>query len=185
MPKMKPIIGVVKWILMIWGAVSLAAVIGMACIAGYSLGPGNREKIEKASPPDVRFVLNRCQLGDKRIEKVVHSYESARSFTGDHLDAYEIQISHLETEGLTSNMSNPSGCWYRGDQLPKILDDTMRSVGAFVGEIPWFPNEAELRSEKMYVFPTSIYCHGISPSAADLIFVRPSDKMIFYISFKT
>lgn len=89
---MKRIIPVLKWFLLVWGGISFvgAAVIGAFFI--YKLGPGNVDKVDSATAKDVRFVLNWSNLGDERIEKVIHSYISARSLTGDHLDAYAILI---------------------------------------------------------------------------------------------
>jgi hypothetical protein len=52
-------------------------------------------------------------------------------------------------------------------------------------EVAWFPRENELASDEMFVYPWSIYCHGTQPAAVELIFVRPKDKMVFYLSVKT
>ena len=62
---------------------------------------GNRDKTEFALKKDVQFVLNRCGLSDKQIIEVIHSHESARSFTGDHIDLYAIKTSDLSTEEVT------------------------------------------------------------------------------------
>jgi len=153
----------------------------------YSFGPGNRDRADSASSSDVAFVLNWCDLGADRIEKVLHSYVSARSFTGDHLDAYAIKIKHIDVAELTARTDDFGGRWYRGDQLPKVLDDAVGFVGGWLGsgKIPWFPTERTLRSSEVYVYPWSIYLHGITPSASELIFVRPWDKMVFYFGGKT
>ncbi len=178
------ILKVVKWGLLVWGAVSLVGVVGVVLLFAYRTGPGNHDKIDSASPRDVRFVLNWCRLGDDRTERVLHSHVSARSFTGDHLDAYAIKITRVEIAELESKTNDFSGHWYRGDQLPQILDGAVKFVAGWHHEIPWFPTESELRSSEFYVYPWSIYCHGVTPSAAELIFVRPSDKMVFYFGGK-
>ena len=175
----------VKWGLLVWGGISLVGVVGVAAFLAYQLGPGNRDKTDSASTHDVRFVLNWCGLGDERTERVLHSHVSARSFTGDHLDAYAIKITKVEVAELESKTNDFSGRWYRGDQLPQILDEAVKFVSGWHHEIPWFPTEAELRSSEFYVYSWSIYCHGVTPSAAELIFVRPSDKMVFYFGGKT
>ena len=74
-----------------------------------------------------------------------------------------------------------------GDEVSGVLDDAVDFLAGWLnsGEIPWFPSEEELRSDRYFVYPRSIYCHGVRPTAAQLIFVRPSDKMIFYFSGKT
>ena len=176
---------VARWSLLIWGALSLAGVIVFAAVIGYKLGPGNRDKIGLATAHDVRFVLNWCGLGDQRTEKVVHSHVSARSFTGDHLHAYAIKISHIDVAELTKETDHLRGRWYRGDQLPEIVAAGVDFVGGWLHELPWFPSKNELRGAEFYVYPWSIYFHGIRPTAAEIIFIRPSDSMIFYLSAKT
>ena len=179
------ILNFVKWLLLIWGGFSLVAAIALAAFFAYQLGPGNRDEDELATPHDVRFVLNWCRLGDERIDRVLHSHDSARSLTGDHLDAFAIKISRIDVSELTSKTDDFRGRWYRGDQLPQVLDEAVKFVGGWHHEIPWFPTEAELRSSEIYVYPWSIYCHGVTPSAAELIFIRPSDKMVFYFGGET
>ncbi len=184
---MKRLLLIGKWFLIIWGAISLIAVIGFGGFVVYGLAFGNKDEIDSASAHDVRFVLNCCNLGDSRIEKVVRSYESARSFTGDGLDAYAIKISHVTLEELTAtNTDNPTRRWYRGDQLSNILDDAVTFVGPWLPDkkISWFPKEAELKSNQFYIYLESIYYTNVRPTAVDLIFVRPSDKMVFYFSAK-
>jgi hypothetical protein len=164
---------------------SLIAFVGIATFFGYKTGPGNRTETETASKGDVRFVLNWCELGDDRVEKVVHSHVSARSFTGDHLDAYAIKISHVEIAELTKVTDAFRNRWYRGDQLPQVLSDAVGFVGGSLHKVPWFPREEELRSSEFYVYPCSIYCQGVHPAATALIFIRPSDQMVFYFDAKT
>jgi hypothetical protein len=174
-------------IILIWGGISLLGVIVIAGFVAYQLSFGNRAKTDVATSRDVRFVLNWCRLGDERIEKILHSYESSRSLTGDHLDAYAIKITHVDVSELTSNTDDLRGRWYRGDDLPQIIEGAVDYVSGYLGwnEISWFPKENELRSEKIYVYPWSIYYHGVRPTAAQLIFIRLSDKMVFYISGKS
>ena len=182
----KRILKVVRWILLVWGGLSLAGAIAFAAFIAFNAGPDIRDRNDVASSNDVRFVLNWCELGDKRIEKVVHSHVSARSLTGDHLDAYAIKISHINLAELASKTDQRPARWYRGDQLPKVLDDAVGFTGDWLkgGEISWFPREAKLRSTEFYVYPWRIDFHGVSPRAVQLIFVRPSDKMVFYFEAK-
>lgn len=184
---MKRIMTIAKWIFFIWGGISLLGVIVIAGFITYRQGYGNRPKSDIATPRDVRFVLNWCRLGDERIDKILHSYESSRSLTGDHLVAYAIKITHVDLSELTSITDESQGRWYRGDKLPQFIDAAVDYVSGYLGwnEISWFPNENELRSEKIYLYPWSVYYHGVRPTAAQLIFIRPSDKMVFYISGKS
>ena len=166
--------------LVAWGALCLLGALTAGGFAWYQVGPGNRTKENTATVRDVRFVLNHCELGEARSEKVLHSYVSPRSFTGDHLDAYAIKITHLEPgePGRIGDMG-----WYRGDQLPKNVEDALVFAGGLLHRVAWFPTN--LRSEEYYVYSWSTYFHGTRVGAAQLIFLRPADNMVFYFSGKT
>jgi hypothetical protein len=178
------ILAIARWSLLIWGAISLVGVVIFAVLSVRAVSQFGSNKIDSASPSDVRFVLNWCQLGDQRIEKVLHSHVSSRSFTGDYLDAYAIRISHIDVAELTKQTDEFTGRWYRGDQLPQIVGDAVDFVDGSLHEVPWFPTKEQLLSSEYYVYPWSIYCHGVRPTAVELIFIRPSDKMVFYFGSK-
>jgi len=171
-----------RQLLTIWGGISLIGVIVIVGYLLYSTTLGNTTVEGKATKSDVRFVLNWCELGDQRIDKVLKSYKSARSLTGDHLDAYAIKITNVTVDELLNNTPNRTGQWYRMDSLPKVLDEAVAFVGSWQHETPWFPSEDILRTKDFYVYPWSIYCHGISPTSAKLIFINPTEKMVYYIS---
>ena len=173
-----------RQILTIWGAISLVGVIVIIGYLAYSMTLGNENIENKATKSDVRFVLNWCGLGDQRIEKVVHSYTSARSFTGDYLDAYEIKITNVTVDELINENDSKPGHWYRMDSLPTVLDQAVTFVGGWQHETPWFPTEEKLRKKDFYVYPWSIYCHGVTPTAAELIFVNPTEKKVYYVGSK-
>lgn len=182
---MKRLWPIAKCFLIAWGIFCFVGAVGIAAFAAYSLGPGNRSSSKTASPHDVRFVLNWCGLGDARTEEVIHSYRSSRSFTGDHLDADAIRISHVDENELKKD--NFGSGWFRCDQATGVLNEALNFVVGWLhsDEIPWFLTADEIRSDQIYVYPWSIYCYGTRPTSVKLIFVRPRDKMIFYISCKT
>ena len=173
-----------SWFLMIFGGFCLVALLVLAVIVGYRIGPGNRDRIDSASRQEVVHVLNWCGLGAGRFEQVLHSHISARSVSGDHLDAFAIRISEVEISELLAKTNHTTGQWYRGDQLPPLLQETVSFVAGWQTRLPWFPPEAELRSAGIYAFPWSIYCRGLRPSAAEVIFVRPADKTVFFLGAK-
>ncbi|WP_272023421.1 hypothetical protein [Olleya namhaensis] len=168
-----------KKALMIWGGISLIGIILIFGYLAYSTTIGNKTVENKATKSDVRFVLNWCGLGDDRIEKVTNSYESGRSFTGDYLDAYGIDISKVTHDEL----KNKKG-FYRLDSLPKVLNDAVEMTNGWQYQIPWFPKLKDLQKEDVYVYPWSIYCNGIDPSGAELIFVIPNENKVYYIGTK-
>ncbi len=174
-----------KKILLIWGGIALVLFIGIGGYIIYALGPGNKNVINKVTVKDVRFVLNQIELGDERIEAVINSYVSSRSFTGDHLDAFAIKISHVDVAEIAEMKDRYREKWFRGDQLARVVDDAVSFIATAQWEIPWFPEEASLKSNNFYVYPVSIHYYGTYPSAAELIFIQPSSNMIYYISLKT
>ncbi len=168
-----------KNILAICGGISLIGIILLLGYLAYSMTIGNKNVENEATKSDVRFVLNWCGLGDQRIEKVTNSYASGSSFTGDYLDAYAIDISKVTLDEL----KNKNG-FYRLDSLPQVLNDAVKMTIGWQHEIPWFPRLEELKKEDVYVYPWSIYCNGIKPSGAQLIFVVPKDKKVYYFGTK-
>jgi hypothetical protein len=173
-----------RQLLTIWGGISLIGVIAIGGYILYSMTAGSSKVEGKATNSDVKFVLNWCGLGDQRIDKVLKSYTSARSFTGDHLDAYAIKITNVTVDELTNRSPNGPGQWYRMDSLPTVLDEAVSFIGGWQHETPWFPTEDSLRTKDFYVYPWSIYCHGVTPTATELIFVKPKEKMVYYVSAK-
>jgi hypothetical protein len=188
---MKRIWPAIRTFLWIWGVFSLVgvAVIGISVLRRLaspgSIFSSNRESSAKASKHDVRFVLNGCRLGEERYEAVVHSYISARSFTGDHLDAHAIRITHVSTNELKRDDCG-SG-WVRCVQVDGVLDDALKFVEGWTDsdDIKWFPSIEEIRTSEFYVHPLRIYCHGTRPGSVELIFLRPSDRMLYYFDCKT
>ena len=136
-----------KWLLLIWGGLSLVGVLAVTAYVVFSIGQGNRDKDGSASQHDVRYVLNWCQLGDQRIEKVIQSHVSTRSFTGDHLDAYAIKISQVDLAELTASTNDFSGRWYRCDQLPKVLEDAVAFASGWHTRFLGSPPRPSLRPQ--------------------------------------
>jgi len=182
---MERLIAIVRWTLMALGAISLVVALGVVGLVAYQVGPGNRDETDLASRDDVRFVLNWCELGDERIERVIHSHVSARSLTGDHLDAYAIAISHVDIDELTAGQREYGPRWYRGDMLPSAVEAAVDFLGGWRHEIPWFPSVDELRSSEFFVYPWRMTLRGTFPTSADLIFVQPKSNLVFYFSGDT
>ena len=155
---MKKIVIIVKWLLIVWGGLCLIGALVIGGFFVYELGPVIAAEINSASVDDVQFILNWCNLGDGRIEKVVKSHVSAGPlFTGDHLDAYAIKMTHVSIEELTASTDPRTHGTGRHHFLKVLM--MLLLLWAVVGsdEIGWFPKEEELRSSEVYVFPWSIY----------------------------
>ena len=171
----------VKIILMTLGVI-FSLIIIVPTLGGIYYSYTNTKKSNFAKKTDVDFVLNWTGLGAKRIKTVLNSTNSARSLTGDHLDAYEIQISHVSEKELQDPHS-----WSQGDKINSTYKDGIDFVTSWLeyDKITWFPKHDELASDKCYVYSWSIVYHGKYPTSAKMIFVIPSKKLVYYVSVKT
>ncbi|WP_417910916.1 hypothetical protein [Candidatus Electronema sp. PJ] len=174
-----------KTLLLIWGTFCALGVILFTGTLAYKLGLDNKNSNAIASKYDVRYILIWCGLGEERIKEVLHSYVSARAFSGDHFDAHAIRLSQVKEAELTRNEADDG--WFRGDQASGAVKDAVEFIEAWVPseEAPWFPAVKELRSPDIYVFPYTIHYDNTRVTDAELIFVRPKDNMLFFVGIKT
>ncbi len=184
---MKRILPIIKRFFLIWGVFSFAAMITLGALFAYWYGPGNKDKIDYAAKEDVRFVLNWCGIGDSNFKKVIHSFSSERSFTGDHFDAFAIEIKHISIDELTHNPKNGDTVWHRGDKLDGIIGDAIDFLAGSLTDdiVSWFLGENELRTDRYYCSISTLYYSKERPIGGSLIIIRPSDNMVFYIAEKT
>ena len=173
----------IRVILLAWGALSGVAVLAIGSYLFYQYSYGNTNKSDQAKIEEVRFVLNWANLGDDRIESVKHSYTSSRSLTGDHLDAYAIQITKVELSELKTKERGGQK-WTQGDQANGVLKESIELVSSFVNsdKLNWFPSEEKLLSNKVHITSWSILLHDERVTAAKLTFVFPEKKMVYYAS---
>jgi hypothetical protein len=173
-----------KSILATIGAISLAAVVGLAGYLTYSLTIGNQNEVDRATPDTVSFVLENADIPANMLQKVLHSYVSRRSGPGDHLDAYAIQLSSIDINVLAQNTAR-HGAWFRGDKLPQVIKDTVEFVASHQSEIEWLPSASEIQSEKYYVMPQFISIVGLRPYSARVILMNPKERLLILIDAKT
>ena len=169
----------VRNIFAIFGLISFVFFISAGSYLVYKTTFGNTVQINKATKKDVKFILNWCELGDDKIERVVNSYVSQTGFTADHLDAYLIKVKDIDIEDLSHTKT---GKWYRGDNLPDLLHDAVKFSTTFNSETPWFLNNDEILSSDSYIYPWYIGCNEISPSSVKLIILKPNLNLIYFKS---
>ena len=123
--------------------------------------------------------MNWCKLGEERIDTVLHSHITAKSLTGDHIEAHAVRTTTIDESELKKDDKGEG--LYRGDEASGVISDALEFVEQWIPleDIPWFITEQELRSSEIYLYPWSIYYHGTRPTAVKLIFVRPKDKTVF------
>lgn len=171
-------------VLAVWGAFSLALVAAHAGLLVHALAVGATPRVDFASTNDVRFVLNWSELGDHRIAEVVHSYRSKHPLLADHLEAYAIRVTEVHEYELDGSMLAewPRRRWSRGDRLDTLTADAL-DFAVPAHEIPWFPTATALKTERYFVYRHAVELHD-GVDAAALVFVRLSDRMVYYVSYR-
>lgn len=185
---MKKITVALKWMLLVWGAVSLIGLIvaGVIYLRPNEFSEGGPGKSNHLKAADVQHVLNWGELSKASIEQVVHSYESARSFTGDHIDAYAIKVSELAASDLPSGEPFDRK-WTRGDHADQVIRDAVSLATGFSDPATkrWLPQGEEVLTAAYYIRPRRIVLtSGLRVTITEIIFVRLSDQMVFYVSVK-
>jgi hypothetical protein len=182
---MKNIWQLAKLAFIAYGLLCTLAVTTLITVVSYTILIGNSGSDIPAAKNDVSHILNWSGLDKNRVEEVLHSHISPRAFSGDHLDAHAIRLSSLEEHELLRGETYDS--WCRCDQAAGVMKDALDFASAWVPskEVPWFPSEKEVRSKEMYVKSWTLSYDGAMLSEAVLIFARPKDKMLFFISAKS
>jgi len=163
--------------LQIVGALSMFVTAIALGYLGYALA-SNVDRENAATRRSVEFVLNLGGLKAEQEYQVINSFESARSFTGDHLDCYCIQISDFSPSDsereywlVISSLDGP---------VKEAAIDALSSSNASAcfgrdvaggGSLSVYLRSATLRTMRV--------------TAYDMVFFDPNSKRLLYVSTKT
>jgi hypothetical protein len=172
-----------KWLrlcLQTVGALSvLLSVVGATAVAWNFYSPTSA-RINKATRKDSVFILNWGGISTNQDFKVVASYQSSRSLTGDHLDYYCIDLPKFEVAGPEKDE------WHVGPEKNPLLADALdlavndaRQYGDCV------PSAERANSDAVKIMFVSTIVHGHQPTAADIILYDTNHHKLYYVSFKT
>lgn len=168
-----------KWFrfgLQIVGAASLLA-LG---IFAWMVYRDMTEHVNAAGNKDVLLVLNWGGLSTNQTIHLVGSYRSPRSFTGDHIDSYCIQLSKFELTDVAKEQ------WHEGPEANPILADALElAVNDAHDHAACFPTFAEANSSTMKMKFGTVVLHDRQATAAEIVLFDPKTKMLYYVSFKT
>jgi hypothetical protein len=175
---------VLRWFLIGWGLLSLLGVLIWAVSFFGSGDPSMKEggpgRTDKMTAGDVRFIMSTDPLPGAKLEKIIHSFESARAFTGDHRDAAVMKVTGLPVGEFEKLVDHLHASWIRGDRA----DHTIRSA-LETGRIKeWQPDNAEVLTANYFINPRTIVLHNGHLTAAELIYVNMQTQMVYYVSFK-
>jgi hypothetical protein len=168
----------VRLILMALGVLFLTAIVGVAAAWTYSRSQYS-ERIDRAGEKDVVIVLNWGGLNRNQPYKVISSYQSQQSFTGDHEDYFCIQITEFRPDAR--NVTE----WVFGEELNSIIADARR-LAFKVGEpANCFGQILPADSSDVAAYIWSIDLHGRFPASANIIFYHRPTNRLLYVSYKT
>jgi hypothetical protein len=175
---------IVQALLIGWGLISFFGVVLWALFFFRSGDPDLREggpgRTDKMTTHDVRFILNTEPLNTAKLVSVVHSFVSARAFTGDHLDAVAMKVTDLPINSFEKMVDHLHDSWIRGDKA----DDNIRSA-LTTGRIrEWLPDNTDVLTANYFINPRTLVLHDGHVTAAELIYVNLKTQMVYYISFK-
>lgn len=166
--------------LMIWGAITLLGAIAFYASLAYQLNSRTTANVE-SDDQDVRYVLEWFGLNADIEADVVHSFHPTGSWSGDYTKAFAMRIADIEESALIQK-----GGVSRGDKLTPIIRNAVEFVSDFTDEtqVPWLPKREKVFSSKYYVYPVRVVFQGEYPDSVHIMFIRPADKMVFFIAVK-
>lgn len=164
----------VKTLLAAVGALTSLAVITAAAIFAYQIYyPINQR--DQATSKDVVHILNWASIPTDQRFKVLHSYRSARSFTGDHIDGHCISLERLALDDD----------WKTVDSLERpFLDAVTLALDSAREDLPCLPGTRGLATHKILVKPFTLRFFGTAPEAGEIVFLDPTSKELHFVDFK-
>lgn len=171
--------------LQIIGALALVGIVAIAVMVLPWFRPGG-PKIDRVTPDKAMFVLNWAQIGEKsKIQRVLHSYESPRSFTGDGINAYCLQIDHFPEEVLREDVSGRE-VWLRPPIDDALLVEALKtaSMMAHSDNLVWFPSAETLNSNRFYLNFWTVVAHNHMVTTVQLIAYDRKERKLYYADAK-
>jgi hypothetical protein len=169
---------VLKWVrvgLEIIGAATLIFLVAL----GVSIIQQSTDKINKAKSKDVLFILNASEIPTNQNLKVLASYESSRTFTGDHLDYYYIELPKFEVADREKNN------WHDGPEENPILAEALEEgVNEAHQGNGCFPSPGEANSGSMKIRFGNVDVIDRNPNSADITLYDPRSGRLYYVSYK-
>ena len=164
---------------MTWGVVSLLGMLTLIGTVAYQLSM--RNTAVEGDDQDVQFVINWLGPGHVRDATIVHSYNPTGSWSGDYEKVFAIRFVDLDQTEIVQRDGVS-----RGDELSPVVLGAVEFVSDFTndGQTPWFPSRARLLSKEYYVYPVRMVHQGTYPDSVDILFIRPADKMVFFVALK-
>src|ERR1017187_2428765 len=171
-----------KWLRIALEVIGVSSALMMAIGAAWFIHAitSTKANIDTAKRKDALFILNWGGIPTNQDFRILSSYRSSRNITGDHIDAYCIELSRFEIADYAKEQ------WQDGPEKNPLLAEALQLGANDAHEhASCFPSAKEADSEGMRIMFWSVVLHGRQPSAADIILYAPRSKMLYYVSYKT
>jgi hypothetical protein len=155
-------------------ALVMLAVVGASVVWQFR----QSDRINAATKRDARFILNWAGIPTDEDYKVVASYQSSRSFTGDHFDAFCIDLPKFEETKKTNLREGP-------ETNPLLAEALAFGLNSAHDRVSCIPSPEAANSKAMRIMFSSVLLHDRYPTAADIIVYDPAQKKLYYVSYKT
>jgi len=167
-----------KWIRIGLEIVGAASLIFLAVVA-ILIFQQSRDRVNKAKPKDVFFILNSGGIPTNQELKIIASYESSKTLTGDHLDYYCIELPKFGDLNLAEDK------WHDGPETNPIYTEALKEgVNEAHQENSCFPSPEEANSKAMKIMFGDVVVNGLHPIVADITLYDPKNRKLYYVSYK-
>ena len=149
----------------------------ISCCLFISFTSCGSNEDRKATKTEIAEMLNSCGLGEVSIEEILNSRISARTFTNDYRDAFEIVVSNLTVKEIEKGTKLQEKKWYRVDSIPTEINSAISTIRHWLNEVQWFPQENEIRRNGFLIHPCDTYMEAV-------IYYNPNEKKVYYVESK-
>lgn len=181
---MKRIFKILNTLILIWGYFCLlaAGLIAVQIAWTYIKWSDPDQNFEVSSNEAEKVVHRLLGWRETKVEKVIYSHESPRSFTGDGVDVYYVQLDSIPS------LDDGPYHWDRGDSLSAIGKQSIEFMDGWkeAKHLDDFHSpDGDLMNPENYFYFRSARFNGDFVSDATVIMINPSKRLYYYFSGNT
>lgn len=169
-----------KWLRIMLEVIGASSLLLVVVGSAWIFHNTTSEKVDAAKRNDVLFIFNSSGVASNQDFRILSSYQSRRSMTGDHLDFYCIELARFDIADWAKE------AWHDGPEEDPLLAEALQlGVNDARQHSPCFLPLQEANSEDIKIAFQSVVLHSRQPTAADIILYAPKTKTLYYVSYKT
>jgi len=160
------------------GVLFLLAIFALGGIYIYTFSPGT-DKVNQATPEQVKFVLNWGGIKGNQDYSVVFSYEQRNHFLPDHLVYYCLQLSDLSVD------ERQRDDWKVGPETNPVFSGVIDIAANSGKSNECFTNHAQPNSKEVQTLFWAVHTHGRFPAGAQVLLYETSSRRLLYVDYET